>query len=169
MENIKIHFFPYVYLLRIYCLLLGLHFSLFYSLVHTYSKNILNIIDKYKAKSINFLSSTPSSDIGEYPFKLQPHWHIFVFYINGFTLHVVLKKTWFFSLNTVMEIFHDSALRATSFFLMVVLYFFMYQCLFSQFLNDGYLRCFQHFINKNNAATNVDSLSKQMQLLYLLA
>lgn len=68
-----------------------------------------------------------------------------------------------------MEIFHDSALRATSFFLMVVLYFFMYQCLFSQFPNDGYLRCFQHFINKNNAATNVDSLSKQMQLLYLLA
>lgn len=35
----------------------------------------------------------------------------------------------FFPLNTVMDIFHDSTFRATSFFLMVVLYSLMYQYL----------------------------------------
>lgn len=54
-----------------------------------------------------------------------------------------------------MEIFHDNTFRATSFFLMVVLYSLMYQYLFSQFPTDGYLRCFQDFISKNNAATNI--------------
>lgn len=54
-----------------------------------------------------------------------------------------------------MEIFQDNTFRATLFFLMVVLYSLMYQYLFSQFPNDGYLRCFQHFTNKNNAATNM--------------
>ena len=39
-----------MYLLCIYFLFLGLYFSLLSNLTHTYSKNILNTIDKFKAK-----------------------------------------------------------------------------------------------------------------------
>lgn len=66
-----------------------------------------------------------------------------------------------------MEIFHNSAFRATLF--LFVWYSFMYQYLLSQFPNDGFLKCFQHFINKKKTATNVGSLDKYSYYIHLIS
>ena len=145
-----------------------MHFSLFSNPFHTYSKNILNIVDRYIAKSKNSLLSIPSSDIGV-SFQTFNHMDTSLFfYINGFTLYMLFCNL-LFSLNAVMEIFHGITCRTTSFFSMVILYSLMCQYLFSQYSDDGYLRCFQHFILKNNAATNmlIAYLEKCSYYIYL--
>jgi len=108
MENINIHFLMYIFCAltvfsRVY---IFLYFTIWFLLVAK-----TNIIDRYIAKSKNSLLSISSSDSGKILPNFQPHKYIFVFYIHGFTLYMLFCNL-VFSLNTVMEIFHDSTFRA---------------------------------------------------------
>lgn len=141
MENINIHFIFLCISFCTYCLFLGFHLSFFPSrvilIVKIFSISQTGIRQKVK---IPFSPSPPQILVNLLP-NFQPHGYICMFfYINGFTLHMFCKLL--FPLNTVMELFHDRTVRATSFFLMAILYSFMYQYLFSLPPHKGYLRCF---------------------------
>ena len=64
----------------------GSHFSLLSNLIHTYSINILNIIDRFKGKvKIPFSPSPPQILVN----ILSTLWIHFVFYIYGVTLYML--------------------------------------------------------------------------------